>query len=375
MMNKNNKITFLLLHLGYGGIETSTINSANALSDKYEVELVSFYNLKDNQANLLNDNVKIKYLYNGEPNKDKFLNCLKNKRIFSLIKEGIKAINILIKKKTLIINEIKNSSSFAIISTRVEFSTLLSTYGNKETIKIAQEHHHHNNDKKYISKLTNKYNNIDYLCALTKVLKRDYEKFLIKNKHTKVILLPNMTEDNKNKSSLNNKNIISVGRLHEGKKIDELVTIFSKLKNKECKLYIIGDGNEEAKIKLLIKKYDLQKRIIMLGYLDKKAQEKYYLDSCVFAMTSVSEGLPMVLLEAMNYGLPCIAYETETGVKDIINNKNGYVIKNRNEEEYIETLDKMLKDNLNKMSKEAIDTSSNYYKENIIKIWGKILHK
>ena len=48
---KNNKITFLLLHLGYGGIETAVINTANSLCDKYDVELVSFYKLNKNQTN------------------------------------------------------------------------------------------------------------------------------------------------------------------------------------------------------------------------------------------------------------------------------------------------------------------------------------
>ena len=86
------KITFLMLHLGIGGIETSTINTANALSKKYEVELVSLYNLKNNQLNKLNKKVKVKFLYNGEPNKQEFINASKSKNILLTIKEGIKAI-------------------------------------------------------------------------------------------------------------------------------------------------------------------------------------------------------------------------------------------------------------------------------------------
>lgn len=372
---KNNKISFLLLHLGYGGIESATINTANALVDKYEIELISFYKLKNNQANMLNKNIKVKYLYNGEPNRNEFMQSVKNKKIIAIFKEGIKAVNILLKKEILIINEIKNSDAKAIVSTRVEFSTLLSEYGSKDIIKIAQEHHYHNDNKKYINKLKYQYKNIDYLCALTKGLKTDYEKFLVKNKHTKIILLPNMIESVSKKSTLESKNIISVGRLHEGKRIDELVTIFSKLKNQKAKLFIIGTGEEENKIKDLIKKYKLQKRVIMLGYLDFKQQEKYYLNSCIFAMTSVTEGLPMVLLEAMNHGLPCIAYDLDNGVKDIINDKNGYIIKDRNEIEYVETLDKVLNENLNKKSIEVLNTASKYYKENVIKIWNKILEQ
>ena len=65
----------------------------------------------------------------------------------------------------------------------------------------------------------------------------------------------------------------------------------------------------------------------MVGYLEQKEISKYLIKSKVFCMTSTTEGLPMVLLEAMSYGVPCIAYNTESGVKDIIdNNKNGFII-------------------------------------------------
>lgn len=376
-INKN-KISFLLLHLGFGGIETSTINSANALSEYYEVEVISFYKLKNEQINLLNDKVKIKYLYLGGPNKKELKDSIKKLNIINIIKEGFKSIDILYNKKHLIKQEIINSDSFAIVSTRVEFSVLLSKYGRNNVIKIAQEHHHHNNDKRYINKLKYKYKNIDYLCALTKTLEKDYKKFLKKsNEKTKVILLPNMIgESNCDISNLNNKNIISVGRLEEGKKIDELITIYNKLNLKNSKLYIIGSGSKEKSLKELAKKLNISDKVEFLGYLDSKQQEEYYLKSSVFAMTSTTEGLPMVLLEAMQHGLPCIAYETDSGINDIIkNNKNGFVIKNRNQNKYIKNLNMVLSNKKlkNNMKKESLNIIEKFSKDEILKIWFKLL--
>lgn len=373
----NNKISFLLLHLGYGGIESATINTANALSDKYEIELLSFYNLDKNQENKLNKNINVKYLYNGGPNKEKFLDSIKNRKVVSIFKEGFKALNILIKKKLLIIKYIKNCDSKYIISTRVEFSSLLSKYGKHETIKIAQEHHHHNNNKKYIRKLKNNYDRIDYLCALTTTLKNDYEKFLNYNNHTKIILMPNMLSDfPTKKTDLKNKNFISVSRLDEGKRIDEIIKIFSKINNKDSELYIIGDGKEFTKLQQLIEDLKLSDKVHMLGYLDKKEIEKYMLKSSIFLMTSISEGLPMVLLETMSYGLPCVAYETDSGTSDIIDNgKNGYIIKNRNEEEYIEKINILIGDQekLKEFSNNSIIKSKEFSSEEILKAWNKIL--
>mgnify|MGYP004559337151 FL=1 len=371
------KITFLLLHLGYGGIETATINTANALSEKYNVELISFYNLKDNQTSYINKNIKIKYLYNGEPNKTEFKNAVKQKNIIEIFKEGLRSANILTKKKFLVKKEILNSDSFALISTRYDFSILLSKYGRRDVIKIAQEHHHHNNNKKYINILKHKYNNIDYLFALTESLKNDYIKFLRRNNHTKIEVVPNMLSNNSCPSSnLNNKNIISVCRLDSGKRINELIDIFSKIENKDSKLYIIGDGVEKDNLKTQIKNLHLKNRIIMTGYLSKEEQEKYWLDSCLYAMTSISEGLPMVLLEAMQHSIPCIAYRTESGITDIIkNNKNGYIIDNRSSDDYIKAINSLLSDSikLKELSIYAKEYSCNFSKDNILKLWYKVL--
>lgn len=374
----NNKISFLLLHLGYGGIESSTINTANSLCDKYEIEIMSFYKLDRNQASKLNDKVKIKYLYDGGPNKEEFLNAMHKHKFIKALKEGIKASDILLKKKIKVIKYIINCDAKYIVSTRWEFSTLLSKYGNNYSVKIAQEHHYHNNDQKYINILKNKYNNIDYLFALTKTLEKDYKDFLKENNdHTKVVLMPNMLyEIPKKESKLKDRNIITVSRLDEGKKIDDIIRTFSKLKEKDWKLYVIGDGKEYNKLNSLIDELELKDRVILTGYKNKEEIEKYMLESSLFLMASVSEGLPMVLLEAMSYGIPCIAYHTDSGTDDIIkNNINGYIIKERNEKEYINKIEKIIRDEKlrTKLGKEAKNTANEFSKEKITEKWLKIL--
>lgn len=374
---KDNKISFLLLHLGYGGIESATINTANSLCDDYDIEIMSFYKLSKTQANKLNDKIKVKYLYDGGPNKEEFLDAFHNHKIFNILKEGIRSVSILTKKKIRVINYIKNCDSKYIVSTRYDFSALLSKYGNDNSVKIAQEHHYHNNNKRYINILKNKYYNIDYLFALTKTLEDDYKKFLIKNKHTKVVLVPNMLYYIPSKQSkLDKKNIITISRLDYGKRNDDIIRAFSKIKEKDWKLYIIGDGKEFNNLNKLINDLNMNDRIILTGYKNKEEIEEYMLKSSLFLMASETEGLPMVLLEAMSYGIPCIAYEIASGVNDIIdNNKNGYIIKNRNEEEYIEKIEKVINDSKlrNELGIEAKNKANEFSKEKIVNIWEKIL--
>ena len=370
---KNNKITFLLLHLGYGGIETSTINTANSLCSMYDINLVSFYNLDKNQENRVDKQIKIRHLYNGSPNRDEFKNALRNHNLFLIIKEGIKAISILIKKRLYIINEIRNNDSLYLISTRYDFSTLLSKYGYSSNIRIAQEHHYHNDNKKYINILKHKYDNIDDLMALTDKLYNDYKKFLVHNYHTKVVLMPNMLyELPKEISKLDRKNIITMSRFDYGKRNDDIIRAFSMVKDKDTHLYILGDGNEFDNLSKLVKELKIEDRVTMPGYVRKEDMPNYLIQSSIFLMASITEGLPMVLLEAMSYGIPCVAYETASGVNDIIKNEcNGYVIKNRNQEEFVKCIDKLIDDdNLrNNMGKEALKTAKMFYKDEVIKKW------
>lgn len=373
---KENKITFLNLHLGMGGIETATINNANALVEKYNVEIISFYKVKKDLSKKLNKRVKVSYLYFGEPNREEFKKAVNERNIFKILKEGIKAVYILILKKMAVICAIQEKNSKVIVSTRWDFSVLLSRFKPKDVIAIAQEHHHHNNDSKYIKVLQKKYKKIDYLFALTPSLADDYRKFL-GNSSIKILCIPNMLVSLNNKrSSLKNKNLISVGRFHPGKRIDEMISIFSKISDKKSKLYLIGDGEEKEKLNDLVRKLKLEDRVIFLGYLSLEEQEKYYIDSSVFLMTSVSEGLPMVLLEAMSHGVVCLAYETESGVKDIIQDGvNGYIIEKRNEKMYVQKINQLLKDDelLNKMGDNAFKSVEKYDKKSIMKKWDSIL--
>ena len=116
----------------------------------------------------------------------------------------------------------------------------------------------------------------------------------------------------------------------------------------------------------------------MLGYLDHNSIKKYMLDSSCFLMASVTEGLPMVLLEAMSYGLPCVVYKTASGTGDIVeNNKNGFIIENRNSAQFIKDIDKILNDEKlrKRMGKEAINTAKKFSDIEIIKIWKQLLNE
>lgn len=371
-----NKITFLVLHLGYGGIPTSTINTANALSQKYNVEIISIYNLKNNQTNLIAKKVEVRYLYNGEPNREELYNYLKHFKLFKTFKEALKSIKILYLKKHLMIKEIKNNNSKIIVGTESFISKLLSIYKNKDTIAIAIEHRYHNNNSKYLNILKNKYLNIDYLFTLTKDMQKDYER-IITNPNMIIKWVPNMIIIPKEEVlKTKENNIISISRLHPGKKVGDLVDIFTKTK-KTKQFFIIGDGEEYHNIEEKINNLKLYKKVKLLGYQNQESIHKYLNESKILVMASKTEGLPMVILEALSLKLPCIAYDIP-GLKDlIIDGENGFLIKENDQKTFARKIDLLLTDKklYAYMQNKAYQKALEYTSVEVIKKWDEVIKK
>jgi glycosyltransferase involved in cell wall biosynthesis len=100
------------------------------------------------------------------------------------------------------------------------------------------------------------------------------------------------------------KYILAVGRLVPEKRFEWLINAYRKAKT-DCKLVIVGNGERESKYKeeLTSSKSD---NIIFTGFLCGKELAEIYTNAGIFVSTSSHEGLPLVVLEALSYGLPVL---------------------------------------------------------------------
>ena len=380
-VKKINKISIIVLHLGYGGVENSICSLANILSNYYNVEIISTYKLLNSPAFYLNPQIKIKYLIkNLSPNKTELKNALKNKNILKFIKEIFISTKILFLKKFKLIREIKQINSDIIISTRAFHNTLVGKYSKKGIIKIAQEHNYHNNNYNYINKLLKSLKNIDYLMPVSRNLTNFYIEKL-KNKKIKVMYIPHALDIFPPKTSnLETQNIISIGRLSKEKGFSDLIKVYKKLyeKNKNCKLKIIGDGIEKDYLNSIILKENLSSNIELCGFKNKKEISDIMLNSSLYLMTSYTESFGLVLIEAQSYGIPIIAFDSAQGAQEIIKNGiNGFLIKDRNINEMAHISNTLL-NNLKlrkKLGEAGRNHSRKYKKENIEKMWIDFLDK
>lgn len=172
------------------------------------------------------------------------------------------------------------------------------------------------------------YNFADKIIAISKKSEKSLKKIVLLNKKIVLILNPYIDKILKiKKNKIKNKNkkfiILTVGRFTHQKNLFPIINVFINLSKKynQIELNIIGDGNQKIS---LIKKTKKYKNIRILNW--KKNIKNYFLKSDLFILNSFYEGLPNVLIDAVNYEIPCISSDV-SGARDIlINGKGGYLI-------------------------------------------------
>lgn len=372
------KITFLMLHLNYGGIEKQVTTLANKLSKEYKIEIISLYNILSGKSFYeLDERINVKYIFNSGPNRSEIKNALKKFKLINLVSELRKAFKMLYTKYFGLKKIINKLNTDILISSRIEFSKQIKR---DDIITISQEHSFID-EKKYIKKVKRSFKHIKYLVVMTKGAKQRYDEWLKKEKiKPEVVVIPNMIKENKTgkTSTLTNNQIISVGRLEEVKDFYTLILIFSVIVKKypNYVLKIIGEGSMREKLEEQIKNCNLEKKIILTGKLNENEINNEFLKSDVFVLTSKSESFSLVLCEAMNYGVPCVAFDVDVGPREIIKNSvNGLLIEDRNIDLMIKKIDGLLSNNdiRKKMGIDAKKKASQYYPDKILDKWVDIL--
>lgn len=165
--------------------------------------------------------------------------------------------------------------------------------------------------------------------------------------------------------SIDDKIILYVGRFEKEKRLDILLTAFKEIKNEiiNAKLVLVGDGREKNNIENLIKKLDI-KDVVILNTIEHDRIPEIMNCADVFALTSMYEGMPTVVLEALACGIPVVS--TDVGdVYKVVNNKTGYIIKSdENYDEYPKLLIKCLEQGEN-MKEDCLKIVQGYYLEKI----------
>ena len=118
---------------------------------------------------------------------------------------------------------------------------------------------------------------------------------------------------------------VACGSLLDIKDYKTLVEAFSFIKDKYCRLYIIGDGPQRKSLNKLIHDFGLDDRVKLLGRKNKYEIINIFDKSDCFVVSSKSETFGVVVIEALSRGLPIVTTKCG-GVNGIINQKNGVFV-------------------------------------------------
>ncbi|MDF2013285.1 glycosyltransferase family 4 protein [Priestia megaterium] len=180
-----------------------------------------------------------------------------------------------------------------------------------------------NIQKKFIKFILNR---ADKLVVLSKQWEQYYSNIVPPQK---VSVLYNGVYSLKNEFTRNNPAPVGLflGRLGQRKGTYDLICSIQELKEHgiNAKFYFAGDG-EIDQVKQLIHEYELESVINILGWVDSDQINELLEKVDFLVLPSYNEGLPMAILESMNFGLPIISTYVGGIPEVIINNDNGYLI-------------------------------------------------
>lgn len=339
------------------GTERAVSSLCNGLMkffpNRYEITIISIFSTK-NQTSFfeLNEKIKLEHL---EKNPD-----------FKIWNKAFFYRNLI---KTLRKTNSENSFDVLIGTTYVHNILLPFVVKNTQTKTIGCEHEVYGYPPKTLQ-LVRKfvYPKLHSVIVLNKTEQQHFS-FL---KNTCIIpnSLPFVAEKT---SSLTEKRIIAAGRLTHQKGFDILIDIYEKVYQQapDWELNIFGEGEDREHLQEKITRKGLEKYIKLCGSV-KNISENYQ-KSSIFVLSSRWESFGLVLIEAMNHGLPSISFDCD-GPKNIIqDNQNGFLIPRFDKEQFAKKLLLLINDDKQrqKMGENARVSSTEYEEKNVIPLWNK----
>lgn len=173
------------------------------------------------------------------------------------------------------------------------------------------------------------------------------------------------------KSDLKSKYFLAAGRFVYQKGFDLLIESFNLFatENKEWNLVIVGEGSEKEKLQKLIKEYKLEERITIQPFTDNI--QEYFIETSILLLPSRWEGMPMIVLESFEMGVPVISYDISAAKQLIDDGIHGLLVK-KNDVELFSKKMLILSDSYEMrkvFSKNIVELSNEFDLEKIISKW------
>lgn len=183
--------------------------------------------------------------------------------------------------------------------------------------------------------------------ASARVAVSEYTRSLaLKHYNEEVLIIPNGIDvDGESQDSIRVNNppvIVFAGRFMEQKSPLLIIQILNEVKHLSWKCVMIGDGPLMPDVKKSISEFGLEDRFVLTGWITPDEVLKYFEQSDILFMPSLSEGLPVVGVQALAKGLAIVASRVGGFVDLVDENQNGYLIDVGNKDGFKSRLQELL---------------------------------
>lgn len=140
--------------------------------------------------------------------------------------------------------------------------------------------------------------------------------------------------------------LVTVGRLVKRKGVAWFVKNVVPHLDSTCLYLIVGDGPEKKRIQALVRSYNLENHVFLLGKLSNEDRNIIFNASDIFIMPNITvsgdvEGFGIVAIEAGSCGLPVIASNIQ-GIRDaVLDGKTGILVEEQNVSDFLEAIKNM----------------------------------
>ncbi|GAA1510888.1 hypothetical protein GCM10009677_49740 [Sphaerisporangium rubeum] len=325
------KLRYMLLHAyGMGGTIRTVVSQANAMAALgHDVEIVSVVRRRTKPQFQIDPRVRLSSL---NDQREEVPSDSIGRRAWRRVRGKIvppreyagryftEAV------EASVIKYVTSLDDGVLVTTRPALNLISARRATGGVIRVGQEHMNLPTYPHQVSSaIVRHYGKLDTIVTLTASDQAEYQNAL---PGAHVVHIPNaVSAAGREPTRHENPVVVAAGRLVAQKGFDMLIPAFRQVAdaNPAWELRVFGSGPKEERLTGLIKEHGLQDNVHLMGRTQNLPEE--LAGASIYVLSSRFEGLPMVMIEAMNHALPVAAFDCPTGPADVLTHeRNGLLV-------------------------------------------------
>lgn len=314
------QVRILITHAwGMGGTIRTTLNLAEQLAGRYDVELLSLVRRRDEPFFALPPGVAVAAVDDRREPRHGLAGVAARLPSVLMHPDDFVYADASLWTDVLLARRIRAMRGGALIATRPAFALAAARLAPRDVVTVAQEHMNFHAHRPGLARQARRhFRRLDALAVLSEGDLRDYGAMLERTT-TQVVRIPNAVPRLDGAiAALEEPVVVAAGRLNSQKGFDLLIEAWRQVaaRHPDWQLRIYGRGSERAALQRRIFEAELQERVLLMGATRRFGEA--LARASIFALSSRFEGFGMVLVEAMSRGVPVVSFDCPRGPSEIV---------------------------------------------------------